>query len=61
VADEEEEGVTLEEILIEMLDAQIELVDAVATGRPLADSEGLKVRLLDMRDLLANAIDLNDD
>jgi hypothetical protein len=60
VADEEEEGVTLEEILIEMIDAQLELVEALSSGRPLTDGEALKVRLIDMRDLLADAIDLDD-
>ena len=60
MADEEEEGVTLEEILIEMIDAQLELVEALSSGRPLTDGEALKVRLIDMRDLLADAIDLDD-
>ncbi len=57
MADEDEEGVTLEEILIEIVDAQIELVDAVSTGRPLGDAEELKLRLNDLRDLLENAIE----
>ena len=52
MADEDEEGVTLEEILVEIVDAQLELVEAISTGKPLADSEALKVRLNDIRDLL---------
>ncbi len=61
VAEEDEEGVTLEEILIEMIDAQLEIVDAVSSGRPLADGEALKVRLSDLRDLLSDAIDDEED
>jgi len=63
VADEneEEEGVTLEEILIEILDAQIELVEAVASGKPLTDGEGLKLRLNDLREILENSVVAEDD
>ena len=58
---EDEEGIGLEEILIEILEAQIELVDAISSGKPLADGEALKLRLVDLRDLLANAIDVDED
>ena len=61
MAEEDEEGVTLEEILIEMIDAQLEIVDAVSSGRPLADGEALKVRLSDLRDLLSDAMDDEED
>ncbi|QAY79499.1 hypothetical protein [Sphingosinicella sp. BN140058] len=52
MADEDEEGVTLEEILVEIVDAQLELVEAISSGKPLTDSEALKLRLNDIRDLL---------
>jgi hypothetical protein len=61
VADEDMEGISLEEILVEMLDAQIALVEAVSGGKPLTDAEGLKDRLHDLRDLLENAIVEPDD
>ncbi|HEY0044621.1 MAG TPA: hypothetical protein VGB62_08740 [Allosphingosinicella sp.] len=61
MADEEEGGVTLEEILIEIVEAQLELVEAVSSGKPLADSEGIKARLMDIQDLLANAVDAEED
>lgn len=52
MADEDEEGVTLEEILVEIVDAQLELVEAISSGKPLTDGEALKLRLNDIRDLL---------
>lgn len=61
MSDEFDEGVTIEEILIEIVDAQIEFVEAVTTGKPLGDPEGLKLRLNDLRDLLENALDDSDE
>jgi hypothetical protein len=61
VTDEEPEGITLEEILIEMIDTQTELVDALSSGEPLADGEGLKARLQDLREVLENALDEPED
>jgi hypothetical protein len=56
VADQEPEGITLEEILIEMIDAQMEMVEAVSSGTPLADPDELKGRLSDLRDVLESAL-----
>jgi hypothetical protein len=53
--DEADEEISLEEILVEILDAQIALIDAVSGGTPLEDADGLKVRLHDLRDLLDEA------
>ncbi len=55
MATDDEEEISLEEILVEILDAQIALVEAVSGGTPLTDAEGLKVRLRDLRDLLEDA------
>jgi hypothetical protein len=49
---EELEEITLEEILDEMLDAQIQIVDAVANGRALPDPEDLKGRLQELQEIL---------
>ena len=61
VADEDMEGISLEEILVEMLDAQIALIEAVSGGKPITDAENLKNRLHDLRDLLENAVMEPDD
>ena len=61
VADEDMEGISLEEILVEMLDAQIALIEAVSGGKPIMDAENLKNRLHDLRDLLENAVMEPDD
>jgi hypothetical protein len=61
VADEEPEGITLEEILIEMIDAQLEIVEAVSSGSPLTDPEELKGRLGDLRDVLESALEDPED
>ena len=53
---EDDEGISLEEILVEMLDAQIALIEAVSGGKPLLDAENLKGRLNDLRDLLEQAV-----
>lgn len=53
---EDEEGVGLEDILIEIVDAQLELVECLTTGKPLTDGEGLKLRLSDLRDMLENSV-----
>ncbi len=58
---EDEEGVGLEEILIEIVDAQIELIECLATGKPLTDGEALKLRLSDLRDLLENSVVIDAD
>ena len=53
---DDDEGISLEEILVEMLDAQIALIEAVSGGKPLPDAENLKDRLNDLRDLLEQAV-----
>jgi hypothetical protein len=53
---EDDEGISLEEILVEMIDAQIALIEAVAGGKPLPDAENLRGRLNDLRDLLEQAV-----
>ena len=55
--EEAEDGVSLEEILIAMVDVQQEILEAVSSGKPIADSEGLKNQLLDVRDLLMGALE----
>ena len=57
---EELEEITLEEILDEMLDAQIQIVDAVANGRPLPDAEDLKGRLQELQDILRGPDEAED-
>ena len=57
MADEDEDGVSLEEILIAIVDTQLELVEAISTGKPLTDAEELKLQLHDIREMLAGAID----
>lgn len=62
MATDDDEEITLEEILVEIIDAQIALIEAASSGTPLADAEGLKVRLRDLRDLLEEAgLESNDD
>jgi hypothetical protein len=61
VTDDDEEGISLEEILVEILDAQIALIDAVSGGNPLTDSDGLKLRLHDLRELLEQAVEAPDE
>jgi hypothetical protein len=61
MANEDEEGISMEEIIIEMLEAQIEVIQAVSSGKPLADAENLTSRLQDLRDLLEQAVMEPDD
>ncbi len=61
MVEEDEEGVGLEEILIEIVDAQIELVECLTTGRPLTDGEALKLRLNDLREMLQNSVVIDAD
>ena len=51
----EDETINLEEILVEMIDAQLALIDAVTGGEVLTDPDALKERLQDLRDLLEQA------
>jgi hypothetical protein len=53
--DNEDETITLEEILVEMIDSQLALIDAVTGGEVLTDPDALKERLQDLRDLLEQA------
>ena len=61
MTDDEPQGITLEEILIEMIDAQLELVEAVAGGKKLEDADDLRGRLNDLRDVLENAMEEPED
>lgn len=61
VTDDNVEEISLEEILVEIIDTQIALIDAVAGGQALADADGLKNRLEDLRDLLENTVIESDD
>jgi hypothetical protein len=56
VDEEAEDGVSLEEILIAMVDVQQEILEAVSTGKPVANSDALKDQLQDVRDLLMSAL-----
>ncbi len=49
---DELEEITLEEILDEMLEAQIQIVDAVSGGAKLADPEELKGRIQELQEIL---------
>ena len=49
---EEMEEISLEEILDEMLEAQIQIVDALAGGRKLEDPEDMKARLQELQEIL---------
>jgi len=49
---DELEEITLEEILDEMLEAQIQIVDALSSGSKLADPEELKGRLQELQEIL---------
>lgn len=56
MADEQEfEEITLEEILDEMIDAQIQIVDAISGGGKLPDPEELKGRLQELQEILRGA------
>jgi hypothetical protein len=57
---DELEEITLEEILDEMLEAQIQIVDAVSGGGKLADPEELKGRLQELQEILRGS-DLDAD
>ena len=61
MTDEDEEGVSLEEILVEIVEAQLELIEAISTGRPLTDVEALKLRLTDIRDMLADYAEAGEE
>jgi hypothetical protein len=52
MADEDDETISLEGILVEIIDAQLAMIDAIAGGKPLTDVESLQARLNDLRDLL---------
>ena len=58
--DEDQDGVSLEEILIAIVDAQLEIVEAVSTGKPLTDAEELKLQLHDIREMLDGALPDDD-
>ena len=61
MTEEDDAGVSLEEPLIAIVDAQLEIVEAVSTGKKLADSEALKTQLNTVRELLAGAIEDPDE
>lgn len=52
---DELEEITLEEILDDIIDAQIQIIDAVAKGKPVADAEDLMARLQALQEILRGA------
>ena len=52
---DELEEITLEEILDDIIDAQIQIIDAVAKGKPVADAEELMARLQALQEILRGA------
>lgn len=52
---DELEEITLEEILDDIIDAQIQIIDAVSKGKPVADAEELMARLQALQEILRGA------
>jgi hypothetical protein len=52
---DELEEITLEEILDDIIDAQIQIIDAVSKGKPVTDAEGLMARLQELQEILRGA------
>ena len=52
---DELEEITLEEILDDIIDAQIQIIDAVSKGKPLANGEDLMARLQELQEILRGA------
>jgi len=52
---DELEEITLEEILDDIIDAQIQIIDAVSKGKPVADAEELMARLQGLQEILRGA------
>ena len=52
---DELEEITLEEILDDIIDAQIQIIDAVSKGKPVADAEELMGRLQGLQEILRGA------
>jgi hypothetical protein len=52
---DELEEITLEEILDDIIDAQIQIIDAVSKGKPMANGEDLMARLQELQEILRGA------
>lgn len=52
---DELEEITLEEILDDIIDAQIQIIDAVSKGKPVANGEDLMARLQELQEILRGA------
>ncbi|MGS1017057.1 hypothetical protein [Allosphingosinicella humi] len=52
---DELEEITLEEILDDIIDAQIQIIDAVSKGKPMANGEDLIARLQELQEILRGA------
>jgi hypothetical protein len=61
--DPEEDAVEIElgDVLAEILETQIQLIDAVTSGKALAEPEALKAHLEALRDAVAGAPIVGDD
>jgi hypothetical protein len=52
---DELEEITLEEILDDIIDAQIQIIDAVSKGKPVTNGEDLMARLQELQEILRGA------